>query len=182
MSLWKILFGGGVRQIAEGAAEVGRVFAGDKAAREAAQAAAYQAALGQFGAEFQRPARSWFDGFVDGINRLPRPILAFSTLGLFAYAMKDPVSFTARMQGLAHVPEPLWWIMGSVIAFYFGARETFKAREFRASSRAEVQATVDTIREIEAIRQTPPSEAAAPEVEGGANAALADWRATRAQS
>lgn len=182
MSIWKILFGGGVREIAEGAADLGRVFTGDKAAKEAAQAAAYQAALGQFGAEFARPPKSWFDSLVDGINRLPRPILAFSTLGLFAYAMKDPVSFTARMQGLAHVPEPLWWIMGSVIAFYFGSRETFKAREFRASSRAEVQATVDTIREIEAIRRDTPDPDTPAEVAPDENAALAEWRASRAKS
>ena len=179
MRLLKLLFGGGANSLASGAAEVGRVFVGDKAASAAQNAAAYQAALGQFGAEFgagnSRPTRTWFDGLVDGINRLPRPILAFSILGLFAFAMMDPVSFAARMQGLALIPEPLWWIIGSVIAFYFGARETFKARDFKAASRSEVQATVAAIRDIEAIPdpvKSPPAVTAAP-VE---NAALQDWR------
>jgi hypothetical protein len=27
------------------------------------------------------------------------------------------------MQGLAYVPEPLWWLLGAVVSFYFGARE-----------------------------------------------------------
>lgn len=178
--LLKLIFGGGgVSQIAQGAADVGRVFVGDKAAREEAEAAAYQAALAQFGAEFGRPARSWFDVFVDGLNRLPRPVLAFSTLGLFVYAMNDPVSFTVRMQGLAHVPEPLWWIMAAVVTFYFGARETHKFRQFRASSQAEVQATVDTIRAIEAIPDPAPPDDPAEEDE---NPAIAAWRASRAQS
>jgi Holin of 3TMs, for gene-transfer release len=173
MGILNFLFGGGARQIAKGAAEVGRVFVGDKAAREAQGAAAYQAALGQFGAEVSRPARTWFDGLVDGLNRLPRPILAFSILGLFGFAMLDPVSFAARMQGLALIPEPLWWIIGTVIAFYFGARETFKAREFRAATRSEVQATVSAIREIEAI----PGPEDEQEAAVGGNAALRDWLA-----
>jgi hypothetical protein len=178
MSLLKLLFGGGVNSIASGAAEVGRVFVGDKAASAAQGAAAYQSALGQFGAEFARPARTLFDGLVDGINRLPRPILAFSVLGLFAFAMLDPVSFAARMQGLALIPEPLWWIIGSVIAFYFGARETFKARDFKAATRSEVQATVAAIRDIEAIPDpAPPTPAATAEpVE---NAAIRDWQAAQ---
>jgi len=179
MGFWNILFGGGVRQIAEGAAEVGRVFAGDKAARETAQAEAYQAALGQFGAEFNRPPRSWFDGLVDGLNRLPRPILAFATIGLFAYAMNDPIGFAARMQGLAVIPDPLWWIIGAVVGFYFGARELHHFRNVRAPSGAEVRDTVSAIRDIEAIRE--PAADPAAEDPHTENAALADWRAARAR-
>ena len=32
------------------------------------------------------------------------------------------------MQALATVPEPLWWLLGAVVAFYFGAREAHHAR------------------------------------------------------
>jgi hypothetical protein len=28
------------------------------------------------------------------------------------------------MVGLNAVPEPLWWLLGAIVAFYFGARET----------------------------------------------------------
>ena len=36
------------------------------------------------------PGAGWFDRLVNGLNRLPRPLLAFGTLGLFIYAMIDP--------------------------------------------------------------------------------------------
>ncbi len=87
-------------------------------------AEAQMAALNQLGAEFVNPATGWFDRAVNGINRLPRPLLAFGTIGLFVYAMVDPARFAARMIGLNAVPEPLWWLLGAVVAFYFGARET----------------------------------------------------------
>jgi hypothetical protein len=51
-------------------------------------------------------------------------MLAFGTIGLFVYAMTDPQAFSLRMVGLNAVPEPLWWLLGAVVAFYFGARET----------------------------------------------------------
>lgn len=176
MGFWNMLFGGGVNQIANGAAKVGRVFVGDKAAHQEQIAAAYQSAIGQFGAEFSRPTQTRFGSFVDGLNRLPRPFLAFSVLGLFAFAMMDPVSFAARMQGLALVPEPLWWIIAAIIGFYFGARENFKGRQFKAATRAEVNATVDAIRNIESI-DPPAPEVGAPTASG--NAAIDDWKSNQ---
>jgi len=81
------------------------------------------AALRQLGAEYADPGFGWFDRMVNGLNRLPRPMLAFGTLGLFVYAMVEPVSFGERMVGLNLVPDPLWWLLGAVVGFYFGARE-----------------------------------------------------------
>jgi hypothetical protein len=86
------------------------------------------AALAQHGAEFGLAPQGWFDRAVNGLNRLPRPMLALGTLGLFVYAMVDPAGFGARMTGLALVPEPLWWLLGAIVAFYFGARETYYLR------------------------------------------------------
>ena len=57
-----------------------------------------------------------------------RYVLAFGTLGLFTYAMVDPQAFAYRMVGLNAVPEPLWWLLGAIVAFYFGARETYYFR------------------------------------------------------
>jgi len=34
------------------------------------------------------------------------------------------------MQGIALVPEPLWWLMGAIVSFYFGARRQAKRQEF----------------------------------------------------
>ncbi|MDX5356193.1 MAG: holin family protein [Rhodobacterales bacterium] len=87
-----------------------------------------QATLAQYGAEFSHAPGGWFDRFVNGLNRLPRPMLALGTLGLFVYAMAEPEGFGLRMQGLALVPEPLWWLLGAIVAFYFGARETHYRR------------------------------------------------------
>jgi hypothetical protein len=115
--------GGAVRDVAE-------VFTASATKQMELSAAAQQAALAEMGAEFATAGESWFDRAVNGLNRLPRPCLALGTVGLFAYAMVDPASFSTRMQGLNAVPEPLWWLLGAVVAFYFGARET---HYFRAS-------------------------------------------------
>lgn len=71
---------------------------------------------------------STFDRVIDALNRLPRPCLAFGTLAMFAFAMIAPERFAERMAGLREVPEPLWWLVGGVVGFHFGARE---AHHFR---------------------------------------------------
>ena len=106
------------------AAQVAEVFTPSATRRMELSAEAQMVALQQLGAEFQTQGSGWFDRLINGLNRLPRPFLAFGTIGLFVYAMVDPTGFAPRMAGLAAVPEPLWWLLGAVVAFYFGARET----------------------------------------------------------
>ena len=113
----------------------------------------------EFGAEFAAPSLGGFDRVVNGLNRLPRPMLAFGTIGLFVYAMIDPASFAARMVGLNAVPEPLWWLLGAVVAFYFGARETFYFRNRPGGG------------------TVPGAAPASPGAAADDNAALSDWRA-----
>lgn len=115
--------GTAARQLGGAVSEVAEVFVGNRAEREAADHERFVKSLAQFGEEFQHPATGWFDGMVNGMNRLPRPLMAVGTLGLFSYAMVDPTGFSVRMQGLAYVPEPLWWLLGAIVSFYFGARE-----------------------------------------------------------
>jgi hypothetical protein len=86
-------------------------------------------AQAQFAAEFQNQRSGFFDRLVDALNRLPRPVMALGTVGLFSYAMIDPIGFTTRMQGLDYVPDPLWWLLGAVVSFYFGAREMHHFRQ-----------------------------------------------------
>ncbi len=121
-------------------------------------AEAQMAALRQLGAEYADPGLGWFDRFENGLNRLPRPMLAFGTLGLFVYAMAEPEGFARRMVGLNHVPEPLWWLLGAVVGFYFGAREAY---HYRQRSTAAAIAGMG---------------AAAPAALPETNPALADWR------
>ncbi len=151
---------------AQGIAEVFRPNAteGQRLSHEA-----QAAALKQLGAEFELDRRGWFDRFVDGLNRLPRPMLALGTLGLFVFAMADPLAFSARMEGLAYVPEPLWWLLGSIVGFYFGAREMHYVRR---------PSPVPIPVRPEPVHSAWHAEAADAEpAEDDSNPALADWKA-----
>ena len=158
--------GGAVRQAGEVVGGVAEVFVGNEAEREAAASKQVLAAVGQFGAEFALPAQGRFDGFVNGLNRLPRPLLALATLGLFVYAMAAPMGFSVRMQGLALVPEPLWWLLGAIVSFYFGARELHHQRT------RQVGLGVAAARRVAAVVRPAPAGGAA-EVPAGVPAAEA---------
>jgi hypothetical protein len=134
-----------VAAVGEAAQGLAEVFTPSATRRMELSAEAQTAALRQLGEEYQHAALGWFDRGVNGLNRLPRPLLAFGTLGLFVYAMVDPPGFAARMTGLNAVPEPLWWLLGAIVAFYFGAREThyFRTRPAAAASAAAAPADVN---------------------------------------
>jgi hypothetical protein len=121
--------GTAARQIGGVVSDVAEVFVGNRAERDAADQERFGKVLAQYGEEFAHPVSGWFDQMVNGMNRLPRPMMALGTLGLFSYSMTDPSGFAARMQGLAYVPDPLWWLLGAVVSFYFGARELHHYRE-----------------------------------------------------
>ena len=123
------LFGDGRNVVAE-TAEVFRENSEKGAVRAAS---ARSDSLAQFAAEFVHPRRGVFDRIVDGLNRLPRPALALGTIWLFVMAMQRPDQFVQGMEGLALVPEPLWWLMGAIVSFYFGARHQVKSQEFQRS-------------------------------------------------
>jgi hypothetical protein len=72
--------------------------------------------------------RKGYDKLIDAMNRLPRPAMALASLAFFLVAGFNPPWFEARMQALAAIPEPMWWIIGAVITFFFGARETHYLR------------------------------------------------------
>lgn len=154
------VFGDGRNVVAE-TVEVFRENAEGSAGRAHALRAG---ALAQFGAEFAPRQRGAFDRFMDGLNRVPRPALALGTLGLFVAAMVDPVWFASRMEGIALVPEPLWWLLGAIVSFYFGARHQSKGQAFRLSV-AETAARA--------------AAAAAPDATEEENAALREWREGR---
>ncbi|WP_323769215.1 holin family protein [Antarctobacter sp.] len=173
------LFGSGRNVVAE-TAEVFRVNAEAQAQRGHD---AQGAALAQMAGEFRVVRRGWFDRFMDALNRVPRPAMALGTLGLFVAAMVDPVWFAARMAGISLVPEPLWWLLAAIVSFYFGARHHAKGQDFQrdlAATMAAVPQVVQTVRDVEALRDvTPvgeaPLEPASYDVPAD-NPALADWR------
>ena len=100
-------------EVGRAVGSVAEVFVGNRAAREAQAHEARMGSLTQLGAEFAAPRSGLFETFVNALNRLPRPMLALGTIGLFVYAMTDPPGFAIRMQGLAFVPEQLWWLLGA---------------------------------------------------------------------
>jgi hypothetical protein len=152
--------------------QVAEVFVGNRAEREAAEAERYGQALEQYSAEFAGRAAGPFDRFVDGLNRLPRPLLALGTLGLFGYAMAEPGGFSTRMQSLGLVPEPLWWLLGAVVSFYFGARELHHQR-IRTTARAALAAAPAAPLLRTAARPKPRV------VDPDQNAAVEEWRRLR---
>lgn len=155
------LFGDGRNVVAE-TAQVFRENAENGAVRAAS---ARSDSLAQFAAEFVHPRRRLFDRIVDGLNRLPRPALALGTIWLFVMAMQRPEQFIKGMEGLAIVPEPLWWLMGAIVSFYFGARHQVKSQEFQRSIAMSLAAGQVS---------TPKPKAAS------SNPALQDWQADNA--
>lgn len=180
------LFGDGQNVVAQ-TAEVFR----ENAEAGAQRAARTQAeAIAQFSAEFAARERGWFDRLMDGVNRLPRPALAFGTLGLFTAAMVDPLWFSERMQGLALVPEPLWWLLGVIVSFYFGARHQAKSQDFQrdlAATMARAPQVMTNLRKLREMRADTPGVAdTGPDAalslaasEPDANPALEAWRLKR---
>ncbi len=150
--LFAILFGSGRNVIGETA----EVFRPNAEAQAQRHAGVQMAALAQHGAEFARSPEGFFDRFMNGLNRVPRPALALGTLGLFIAAMVDPVWFSARMTGLALVPDPLWWLLGAIVSFYFGARHQAKGqshqREIAALMAQTAPQVINDVRQIEALR------------------------------
>lgn len=147
-------------------------------------------AMRQFGAEFGGPRAGLFDRVMDGVNRLPRPALALGTLGLFGAAMLDPLWFAARMQGLALVPEPLWWLLGVIVSFYFGARYQVKTQAFQRDLAASLTAAPQMMENIASLERMHADTPGAADPGGDAqlalsatlpevNPALEDWRAGR---
>ncbi|MFV2052600.1 holin family protein [Aliiroseovarius sp. YM-037] len=179
-NLFTLIFGGGrnvVRETAE-------VFVENAEAGAVRAATAQSQALAQHGAEFAPRKKGNFDRFMDGLNRVPRPALALGTLALFVAAMVDPVWFAARMQGLILVPEPLWWLLGAIVSFYFGARHQVKGQEFQRSLAQTVARVPEVVSNLRALRALSPGVArtgadarlSVSAISGDENAALEDWR------
>lgn len=166
MGLIRNIFSGGARDLTLAVGQVADGFRPNATQQMQLGHEAYRAALTQHGAEFEFGRYGWFDRLMNGLNRLPRPMLALGTIGLFVYAMVDPGGFAPRMQGLSLVPDPLWWLLGAIVSFYFGARELHYARSPQRRARV-------------GRGPKPPLEDDAPVQRRSSNAALKAWRATR---
>lgn len=161
--LAKIFAGGAAELIHEGGGVAKQIW-GDQAERDRADADSRVAALNQFSAEFAaRQNRTWWDAFVDGLNRLPRPLIALGVIALFVWCAIDPVTFAESMQALAVMPSDMWLIMGTVIGFFFLGRSIEVGKKLKVDKEA-----LRTAKEIAAVRAARRQEAeqAAPELTG----------------
>lgn len=180
------LFGGGrnvVRETAE-------IFRENAEADSERRASVQTQAMTQFGTEYHRVHKGGFDRLMDGVNRLPRPALALGTLGLFVAAMVDPIWFAARMQGIALVPEPLWWLLGVIVSFYFGARHQSKMQDLQRDIAATMQRAPEVMSNLRALRQMRSDSPGAADpgtdaqleldaIQADSNPALEHWRQLR---
>lgn len=157
------LITGGITGILNAGRSIYTAVAGDKGAEQAAIHGETMATMGQYASEFRKiENRTWFDAFVDGMNRLVRPTIAFGVIGLFAHAFADPISFTEAMTGVTIIPTEMWYVLGAIIGFYFGARELQKSRDKKSAvQRIEaVKQVVSAQKEIRSMRQQPKWRAA----------------------
>lgn len=115
-------------------------------------------AQSQFAREFHAP-RNWFDSIINGLNRLPRPFMAFGAIALLIGPFIDPIEYSASIAALGLIPEYLWGIIGGVFAFYFGARHWENKRR--------TQVTLDHAKGVmdhmQKIRELKPRKAAVTE-------------------
>ncbi|MEM8951138.1 MAG: 3TM-type holin [Pseudomonadota bacterium] len=107
------------------------------------------ASLEQFAAEFKskRTSTGW-DSFVDGLNRLPRPLITLGILGLFILAPADPIRFLEIARAYQIMPEGFWALLSIIIAFYFGGRMQVTRQQMTIAGGA-----LDAAKEIVRVRK-----------------------------
>ncbi|MDB6176948.1 holin family protein [Paracoccus sp. Z330] len=165
--------GANATALGNAAAGMAEVFTRNQTRKMELEEAAYSQAVSQFGQEFAVQQSGVFNSLVNGLNRLPRPLLALGTMGLFVYAMIEPTGFGLRMQGLQQVPEPLWWLLGAIVGFYFGAREAhyFRHRNWSVPENGAMAKSASATPQML-------QGWVAPKEDFADNAALRDWAAS----
>lgn len=142
----------------------------------------------QFAAEFRRlDRRIWFDSLIDGLNRLPRPVIVVMIIGYFLASCRDPEEFQIINLSLDAVPERMWLIAGVIVTFYFGARELQKSRDQKsmalsAEAFAEQQRRINTLRQTKHVASGIYSNEMADEAAPLSNRSIAEWNRRRQES
>ncbi len=148
------------------------------------------ASLRQFAAEFQsRDGRTFWDSFVDGLNRLPRPAITLGVLGLFVLAPLDPARFLELAKAYELMPDGFWALLSLIVAFYFGGRmqltrqqmsvrgDALKTWRDLATLRRQLGTTEPAAAPVERQGSGPAAAPAAPEAPAGSgNRIVAEWR------
>jgi len=124
-----------------------KTFVGDKSARETGFHQEQMSVQQGYQAEFLAPEKTgWFNQFVDGYNRLIRPFCTTGIIALIIWACVDPIEFSLTIQALALIPELMWYIIMTIIAFWFGGRILEKAP--KSIKRQELQQIKETAKSV----------------------------------
>jgi len=96
-----------------------------------------KAVLQQFATEFGNTGkRTWFDSLVDGLNRLPRPLLTFGVLFFFVLAPINPARFLEIATAYEAMPDGYWTLLTVIVGFYFGGRMQLKGQDMKLKDNA----------------------------------------------
>jgi hypothetical protein len=124
------------------------------------------ASLQQFAAEFQPRAKSTsWDSFIDGLNRLPRPLITLSVGAFFVLAPLDPLRFAQVARAYELMPDGFWALLSIIVAFYFGGRMRLKRQDMavKGGALAVAQEVLAIQRAAREHNEAPPAEPAAVE-------------------
>lgn len=104
-------------------------------------------------AELKASARrtDFFTVFVDGINRLVRPIYSYGVVAFFVWVVVDPVGFTVSMAALELVPNFMYGIFLTIVTFWFGGRilERYADRKLEGPTSKQLQDVLASQKEIQ---------------------------------
>jgi hypothetical protein len=149
MSILGKVVAGGAKEIIEAGGEVAEIFVANRTKREAIDADTRRATMEQFAAEFlARPPQTWWDSFVDGWNRVPRPLMATMVVGMMAWTVYDPLAATAAWMALETIPEGGWWFILTVTAFYFGGRAISPSARMTRRTPEMTAAALEAVRHL----------------------------------
>ena len=171
------LVGGGTSAIATGAERIGGIFAPNAEAESVREHESDMAALGQFATEFRsHMGQTKWDSFCDGLNRLPRPLITLSVMGLFILAPLDPTLFLMVAQAYAAMPDGFWALLSVVIAFYFGGRMQLTKQSMAVQGDALKVAKQLTTERKEFHKLLADDDDGLPDIVPGANRIIAKWK------
>ena len=98
-----------------------------------------KASIDQFAKEFT-DSKNWFDSLINGVNRLPRPLFALTACAIYMAYNSSPFVLLARgdidyltfIDLIQKIFNDQIWLLGSIIAFYFGGRFLEKQGKIKA--------------------------------------------------
>lgn len=129
MSFWEKITKGTIKGVGDTVNDLSKTWKGSKQEQDEQIHEENLAMLKQFGLEFGKQNRNWWDSFWDGINRAPRPVFVILIIWYFVFSYTNPTEFRVLNLALATVPPVMWKVLLTIIGFYFAARELSKFRD-----------------------------------------------------